>query len=174
MTNGESPRSKDSQAGAGRSPVGARRRALIVLGVLALAVASAWIVQNEVVGEGAEAPGGGSAPSYSVAVMQGGRLLRRFTVADLRALQSVTATIEGKEQDGPAVTTLLTAAGAGTYQTLSVKGIGARDSGRLSLDAAGVNDRLMLDFSDRGTVKICSPDLEWNQWVRDVVEIDLD
>lgn len=154
--------------------VPARRRVLIVFGALALAVASAWIIQGVVAGEGAEAPAGASAPSYSVAVTQNGSLLKRFTVADLRALPGATVTIDGKEQDGPSVPTVLAAADAAAYTTLSVKGIGVRDSGHLTLESARVNDRLLFDFSDRGTVKICSPDLEWNQWVRDVVEIDLD
>ena len=82
--------------------------------------------------------------------------------------------IDGKQQTGPAVATVLAAAGAATFDTLNVKGIGARDSGRLDPRAGDVDDRLLLDFSDRGTVKICSPDLEWSDWVRDVVEIGLD
>jgi hypothetical protein len=31
----------------------------------------------------------------------------------------------------------------------------------------------MLDFADRGTVKFCNPTLAWDQWVRDVTELDV-
>jgi hypothetical protein len=172
VKDGASQSDERAAAGLGRSP--ARRRALIALGAIALVVTSAWVIQSEVVGEEAEAPAGASASSYSVAVVQRGRELKRFTVADLQALPNVAVTIDGKEQDGPALPAVLAASGAGSYQTLNVKGIGARDSGHLTLSAAQVNDRVVIDFSDRGTVKICSPDIEWSDWVRDVVEISLD
>jgi hypothetical protein len=49
--------------------------------------------------------------------------------------------------------------------------MGIRDEGRLVLAAAELDDRVLLDFAERGTVKIVSPELSWRERVRDVVEI---
>jgi hypothetical protein len=107
-----------------------------------------------------------------VAVSRGGKVLHRFSVAELRALPPQRVTINGKTQEGPSLKTVLETAGVTSYGSLSVVGYGLRDRGRLTVSAAAAEGS-MLDFADRGTVKFCNPTLAWDQWVRDVTELDV-
>ena len=147
-----------------------RRRAIAVVAVLVVIVGGAWLLQARK--GGAAAPGSPGAAAYTVAVTRNGSVVRRFTVADLRALPQSAETIDGKTQDGPLVSAVLAAAGVRGYTQLTVKGAGVRDSGSLTLRSPHIPAGLMVDFSDRGTVKVCCPTLAWGQWVRDVTAID--
>ncbi len=67
---------------------------------------------------------------------------------------------------------VLEAAGVGRdFSELEITGMGLRDGGRLLLTAAQVDEGVLLDFAERGTVKVVSPELSWRERVRDVVEI---
>jgi hypothetical protein len=152
-----------------------RRVALLAVALAAL-VGLAWVVEWTTAGgvsaPGAQAPGADAAPpGYAVTVLRDGEILREFAPTDLRDLPQVTVTADGKQQEGPTVAAVLEAAGVERFATLDVRGMGLRDDGRLSLTAAQVGDDLVLDFSDRGTLKIVSPDLDWRDRVRDVTEL---
>jgi hypothetical protein len=103
--------------------------------------------------------------------VRGDTVLRRFSVVDLRALPQARITIDGKEQDGPTLPAVLEAAGVPAPARVTVIGAGLRDSGKLVLPAALVTKQVIVDFSDRGTVKVCTPRVAWARWVRDVREI---
>jgi hypothetical protein len=143
---------------------------LVAAVVVAAAVAVAWELQASVSGEGSSAAG--ATKAYAIKVLKDGAPLRSYDLAALRALPQARVVIDGKAQTGPSLTTLLADAGAGEYQTVDVRGAGLRDKGSLSLTAAEVRKKVQLDFSDRGTVKVCGPDLYHAEWVRDVVSID--
>ena len=66
---------------------------------------------------------------------------------------------------------MLEAVAIGDFARLEVRGMGLRDDGRLTLAVAQIDDDLVLDFSDRGTLKLVSPDLGWRERVRDVTEL---
>jgi hypothetical protein len=150
-----------------------RRRILIVSSVLAAIVVSAWLIEGAMVGRPG-APQGAPGRTYSVAVVRDGSVVRRFSVTDLQALPQGRIVVDDKEQDGPTVRSVLTASGVDDFEQLTVKGAGLRDDGALSLPATRVDDTLLLDFSDRGTVKVCSPAIDWGDWVRDVSELRVD
>jgi hypothetical protein len=133
-------------------------------------VAGAWALQASVSGEGSSAAG--ATKAYAIRVLKDGAPLRSYDLAALRALPQERVVIDGKAQTGPSLTALLADAGAGAYQTVDVRGAGLRDKGSLSLTAAQARKKVQLDFSDRGTVKVCGPDLYHAEWVRDVVSID--
>ena len=59
-----------------------------------------------------------------------------------------------------------------SYDSVLVTGAGLRDKGSLTLTPAQVRQRVQIDFSDRGTVKVCGPKLYHAEWVRDVLSID--
>jgi hypothetical protein len=82
--------------------------------------------------------------------------------------------MEGKDQTGPALATLLADAGVASFTELEVRGAGVRDPGRLALTGAEAGRRVQLDFSERGTVKVCAPWLERSEWVRDVLAISVE
>ena len=152
---------------------GGRRRIWpFVAAVLVIAVVvAAWVLQNRYAG-GAASSQGDAAPPYAITVLHDGKKLKRYDLAALRALPQTRLVIDGKEQTGPALTTLLSDAGATTYTSVAVRGAGLRDKGSLTLTATQVDQHVQLDFSDRGTVKVCGPKLYHAQWVRDVISID--
>lgn len=150
-----------------------RRRlwpALVAAAAVAAVVGVAWALQAAVSDGGS--PGSGPAGRYAIAVMRDGETLKTYDLAALHALPQERIVIDGKAQDGPSLATLLADAGAGDYATVDVRGAGLRDRGRLTLTTAQVRKGVQLDFSDRGTVKACGPDLYHAEWVRDVVSID--
>jgi len=151
-----------------------RRRwpVLVVVVALVAAVSAAWILQAGV-GDGGASAKNGSAP-YSISVEKGGAVLKTYDLAALHALPQASVEIDGKKQDGPLLTTLLDDAAVGTYHKVAVRGAGIRDPGHLDLTATEAAHDVQLDYSDRGTVKVCSPWLERREWVRDVLTISAD
>jgi hypothetical protein len=153
------------QAGRGRLVIALSAAAIVVV------VVAAWVLQAGA-GGGAESPAGDSASPYSISVWQGGEVLKRYDLAALHALSQASLVIDGKEQEGPLLRTVLEDAGADPSAAVDVVGAGIRDEGRLTLTAEEVDRDVQLDFSDRGTVKACSAWLDRGEWVRDVVAID--
>jgi hypothetical protein len=146
---------------------------LVAAAAVVAVVVAVWILQTALSG-GGESSKDDSPPPYSVMVKRGGEVLKTYDLADLHALPQASVEIDGKEQDGPLLTTLLDDAGAGAYRTVVVQGAGVRDQGRLELAARQAARDVQLDFSDRGTVKVCSPWLQRREWVRDVLIISAD
>ena len=156
------------------APGSDRRRqwpALIAAIAIVVVVAAAWALQGWFAG-GAESSKGDSAPPYSISVEREGEILKSYDLAALRALPQSRVVIDGKEQTGPSLTTVLKDAGAGRFDSVEVRGAGLRDKGSLTLTAAEVGKSVQIDFSDRGTVKVCGPKLYHAEWVRDVLTID--
>jgi len=148
------------------------RPALIALAALAAVVAVAWTLQAVAAG-GAGTSKDAPAP-YSIEIRRGGETVKKYDLAALRALSQHTAVLVGREQTGPLLSTVLDDAGAVEYDVVVVRGAGVRDSGRLKLTAAQVREGVQLDYSQRGTVKVCGPELVWPAWVRDVLTISVD
>jgi hypothetical protein len=157
---------------AGSPRAGRARTALIAAAaVIAAVVALAWVLQATA-DKGDESPAGDSSPGYSISVRQGSEVLKEYDLAALRALPQTSVVVDGKEQTGPLLRSLLDDAGVDPAATVQVAGAGIRDEGRLTLTAAEVDRDVQLDFSDRGTAKVCSPWLDRGEWVRDVISID--
>jgi hypothetical protein len=135
------------------------------------AVLAAWGLQTWFAG-GAGSSNDAPAPRYTIKVLKDGRTLKTYDLVALHALPQARVVIDGKPQDGPTLVTLLRDAGAGTYDSVDVRGAGLRDGGRLTLTLAQVKRKVQLDFSDRGTVKVCGPNIPWADWVRDVISLD--
>jgi len=166
-----------TEAPSGRSDGRARsrQRVLVVAAALVVVVAGAWLLERAVNGSAGGPSGPPAPPAYSVRVTRDGAELKTFTVDDLRGLPQASEEVDGKLQEGPSLPAVLVAAGVGTsYESLVITGLGVRDDGRLRLPAARVNEAVLLDFSDRGTMKVVSPALDWSERVRDVVEIAVD
>ena len=149
-------------------------RGMWLLGAAILVIAAVlagWALQIRYAG-GAGSLEDAPASPYAITVMDNGRTLRKYDLAALQALPQTRVVIDGKAQTGPALATLLTDAGAAKYDSVVVRGAGIRDDGSLTLTAAQVGRRVQLDFSDRGTIKVCGPNLTHADWVRDVLTID--
>lgn len=135
------------------------------------AVLAAWGLQSRYA-DGAGSSQGDPAPAYVIAVVQGGKTLRKYDLAALHVLPQSRTVIDGKEQTGPSLAELLRDAGVAEYDSIEVRGAGLRDGGKLTLTPAQVGQKVQLDFSDRGTVKVCGPELDHLEWVRDVISVD--
>jgi hypothetical protein len=146
---------------------------LIAAAALVAVVVAAWALQAMASG-GGESSQGDSPPPYSVSVKRDGEVLKTYDLAALRSLPQVAVEMEGKEQTGPALAVVLADAGVSSSARVEVRGAGLRDSGRLRLSAAQARRRVQLDFSQRGTVKVCAPWLEREEWVRDVFTISVE
>jgi hypothetical protein len=159
-----------------QGPATSRRRpqpAVIAIAAIAAAVILAWALEAAITGGAGGSQGSPASSAYSIKVEKGGEVLKIYDLAALHALPQSKIVIDGKEQDGPSLPTLLADAGAGTFRTVEVRGAGLRDGGHLSLTAAQAAQRVQLDFTERGTVKVCGPNLTRPQWVRDVLTISV-
>jgi len=146
------------------------RPVLVAAAAIVAVVVAAWALQGLASG-GGESPQVGSPPPYSVSVKQGGEVLKSYDLAALDSLPKVTTEMSDKEQTGPTLAALLKDAGVSSYEKVEVGGAGIRDQGRLSLTRPEIGRRVQLDFSERGTVKVCAPWLGREEWVRDVLTI---
>jgi len=146
---------------------------LIATAAIVAVVVAAWVLQAMASG-GGESSQGDSPPPFSISVKKGGEALKTYDLAALLALPQVTAEMEGKDQTGPALAVVLADAGVSSYDEVDVRGAAIRDSGQLTLSPVQVRRRVQLDFSERGTVKVCAPWLERKEWVRDVLTISVE
>jgi hypothetical protein len=134
--------------------------------VLLLAVAGAYAFER------AYTPANGE-PGSSIAVAEGSRVLRTFTMDDLRKLGVRRVVMQGKPETGPTLSSVLSAAGVHEFASVTIVGLGVRDSGRLTLARAAIDRNVLLDLANRGTAKVCGPDIPYDKRVRDVVRIEV-
>ncbi|QLL07938.1 hypothetical protein [Mycobacterium vicinigordonae] len=109
-----------------------------------------------------------------VRVQEQGRVLREFSIEQLRGLPQVqvgTPQSRGAQvQQGPTVRSVLDAAGATSVTRLRVQG---RDPAQ-TLTASEITTELILDITKRNTVKLTGTQLPRNRWVRDVTALVID
>jgi hypothetical protein len=114
-----------------------------------------------------------SVQGYQIVVTRDGRELAGFDLEELRALPQSKVVVDGKTESGPALGDVLKAAGVSNFTSVTVRGMGLRDSGTITLLRAEVGPDVLLDFAQRGTMKVVSPDLAWEARVRDVTGIEV-
>jgi hypothetical protein len=115
-----------------------------------------------------------AAAGYAVSVRSGGKTAGRYDVAALRALPAVdvaTPQSQGKQvQHGPLVRAVLARAGVQGFGRLRAVGLGNAQT----FSASEIDDQVVLDFDNRGTVKLAGAHLTQDRWVRDLTELDAD
>jgi len=117
--------------------------------------------QSESTGESAEA-------IFQVITSEGA--VKDYTTDDLKRLALVTIMVEGKPEEGPALQEILAQAGVEEFQQLTLTGI----DGHIILTYEQVNPEVILDFTNRGTMKFASPDIPKEAWVKDIVRIEVE
>lgn len=109
-----------------------------------------------------------SGDDYHVVVRQDGRVLADFDLgrlAELPQTEIATPQSHGNQvQRGPAVRSVLNAAGAGEVHSVRFEGSDPAQT----LTAAELTDRVVLSFTRRDTVKLAGAGLARDRWVRDV------
>jgi len=133
-----------------------------VAAALAAAIALAWGVEWWVSSHAAE---------YTVEVRRGDDVLAVYDLEELQAMPQMTVSALGKAESGPSLNSVLDAAGVAQYDSVRVIGPAVRDDGELRLESSEVTPGVLLDVSNRGTVKIVGPDMAWDDRVRDVTDI---
>lgn len=144
-----------------------RRNAYLTLaavGLVCLAVASAWFVEKAVTD---------NADVYRVPVVRDGEVLAEFDVQELEALGTRRIEMQGKYEEGPSLLTILEAAGVDEFESVVILGAGVRDSGRLELALDEVDENVLLDIANRGTCKVAGPDIAYEDRVRDIIRIEV-
>lgn len=92
-----------------------------------------------------------------------------FTPADIQALPSTRIMAEGQPEEGPSLLDVLAAAQLTTFDTVTLRG---RD-GVISFAQTELTPDLILDITQRGTVKIVSPTIPREARVRDIHTIEV-
>lgn len=92
-----------------------------------------------------------------------------FRMDDLKKLPLTTIFADGSPQEGPTLLAVLKAAGVAEFQEVAVTG----REGTKKLARAEVTDQLVLDFNNRGSVKLASPTMPRDERIRDITRIEV-
>jgi hypothetical protein len=149
--------------------------------VSSIAAAVAALLVAAVLGSACEGIGGGGGQptpppgtGYAVVVRHDGKTAGRFDVAALRAMPAVdvpTPQSQGKQvQHGPTVRAVLSRAGVKAFKRVRAVGLSASQT----FTSAEIDDQVVLDFDNRGTMKLAGGHLSTDRWVREVTELDAD
>ncbi len=113
-----------------------------------------------------------SAPTGSIEVLVAGARKAALTIQDLEKLP--TATFGADE--GPTLPSVLKLAGVGAFTRVKLVGlnIGRQGPAEVTLTSDKVTDRVILDFTRQGTVKLSSQDVPRAQWILDISRIEVD
>jgi hypothetical protein len=90
-----------------------------------------------------------------------------FTLDELGELPLATIQAEGKIEEGPKLMDVLNAAGVTDFSEVTLTG----SNGSITLPVEQVDDNTILDFTNRGTVKLASTYVHKADWIKDITEI---
>ncbi len=91
-----------------------------------------------------------------------------FSLKDLQALPASTITVDGKEQDGPALLEVLKTAGVTDFKEVTITG-----TGTITLSREQVTTEVILDFNNRGLVKFAATNVPQASWPKDLSKIEV-
>jgi hypothetical protein len=86
---------------------------------------------------------------------------------DLKKLPLASLTVDGKVEEGVKLSDVLAAAGITEYTEVSLSG----SASPVTLTHDKVDDNTILDFTNRGTVKLSSTYVPKPEWTKDISEI---
>ncbi len=112
------------------------------------------------------AGGQAGAPLFSVVGPDGKST--PFARAALEGLPQSTVEVEGKSESGPALLEVLKAAGITDFQQVTLTGDVV-----LALAKDQITSDVLLDFTNRGTVKLAATSIAKNKWVKDITKIEV-
>lgn len=92
-----------------------------------------------------------------------------FSMQDLKKLPLTTIFADGNPQEGPSIPALLKEVNTNEYQFLAITG----REGTNKLQKVEITDQLILDFNNRGSVKLVSPTMKHDERVRDITLIEI-
>jgi hypothetical protein len=112
---------------------------------------------------------------YCLAVIVDGQQVASLTIDDLKALPLVEDVLQegSKPQNGPTLKSVLAKVGITKFRQLTVAGFakGRVATAEITLTSAQVHDRVLFDLTRRGTAKLASPELAFDDWIVDVAKV---
>lgn len=108
-----------------------------------------------------------SAPVLFKVIDQNGRQTD-FSISALKALPLITATINNKVQGGPSLVSVLKKAGISEFEKVTVHG---KDGTECTLTFKQCDKKSILDFTNRGTVKLATKYINMDKWAKDITKI---
>ena len=118
--------------------------------------------------------GTGGAEEAVLTVFVAGEAVAQWTLPEIEsAFEQATIVGDGVEQTGPLLVDVLAASGIGEWSRAEVLGKGEGRSFDVAVEVSAdeVDETWVLDITKRGTLKLASPELPKEQWVRDAGEI---
>jgi hypothetical protein len=94
---------------------------------------------------------------------------RGFTWDALKALPLANIQVKGKVEEGPKLMDILAAAGVTDFTAVTLTG----SNGSITLPREQVDDQTILDFTNRGTVKLASTYVPKDDWIKDITRIEV-
>lgn len=94
---------------------------------------------------------------------------KTITMSELKAMPKVKITVEGIDQEGPALLEVLRVAGVTDFKRVTISGVGS-----VNLDKDQVNAQVMFDFNNRGSVKFAALNVPKANWPKDVTTIKVE
>ena len=112
---------------------------------------------------------------YSIAVFRGDIQVGALMLADLSKLEKVKFTADGKNEEGPTLTSALALLGITDFKSITIFGFtkGRIATAEQTYDRSKINDKVILDFSNQGTCKFAGADIPSGDWIIDVNKLVL-
>jgi hypothetical protein len=89
------------------------------------------------------------------------------TLEAVKGLPLASLTVDGKAQEGPKLIDILKLAGITDFMEVTLTG----SSAAATLTREQVDDNTILDFSNRGTMKLATAYIPKANWTKDITEI---
>jgi hypothetical protein len=93
--------------------------------------------------------------------------MQPFSLEDLKKLPLATIFAEGNPQEGPSLLAVLKSSGVMEFQEVAITG----REGTKKMTKSEINDEVILDFNNRGSVKLVSPTMPHEARIRDITRI---
>ncbi|MFM7128787.1 MAG: hypothetical protein ACKO0V_05460 [bacterium] len=92
-----------------------------------------------------------------------------FSLDDLKKLPLATIFAEGNPQEGPSLAAVLKSAAVADFQEVAITG----REGTKRMNKAEITQEVILDFNNRGSVKLVSPTMPHEARIRDITRIEV-
>jgi hypothetical protein len=111
-----------------------------------------------------------SSTGYTINIFSDNTQIASLTLDDLLSLPQVNISAAGRTEEGPTLLSALELAGVTNFSQLTATGMtqGRIAEAELTLTRDEIDDEVVLDITNSGTAKLCGPDIEFANWIRDV------
>jgi hypothetical protein len=107
---------------------------------------------------------------YTIKVFLNDTQIASLSLDDLLNLPQVNINAADRDQEGPTLLSALALAGVQNFSQVTATGMtqGRIAVAEITLTRNEIDDEVILDITNRGTAKLCGPDIDFNNWIRDV------